>query len=445
VTTYRDLAAETRLVCADAVDELELAATLETHGVSDADAATRYGEPDVFALAGRLLRDRSPHRAPPEPQPSPWPAPGGRQALRGLLFALPALGYLPVAGLVTGRAAVLLLAGSLVAAWAAGQAVAYLGHVRLGRADPDGARGVLRSAAAVSVAMLSAATLALALAWSVPVGAALVAVGQVVYLLAATIPLVLGAERLLAFALFPATSAVLAGLATGGDAVRSAPVVAAVCLSLLATVAVAVRATRAVPVVVPGSGELIAALPYAAFGSCAASLVLFLPVAGNRMSPAVAFAAMVPLSLSMGLAEWLLVHMRIGNHRRLQQTTTIEQFARRARLALVWAVISYTVALAAGCALAALLVLRTTGVVPPAEDLVAYLPLGTALFLALLLLAYGLRRPVVAACATAVGAELVLLAGPVDADVVQLVVTGVLCAALSWAALSVLGRATPHR
>jgi hypothetical protein len=196
---------------------------------------------------------------------------------------------------------------------------------------------------------------------------------------------------------------------------------------------------------VPTSGEVVAALPYAVFGVCAASLVLFVPLSANRTSPSAAVAALVPLSLSMGLAEWLLIRLRIGNHRRLQQTTALAAFALGARLALIRAVAVYAVALAAGCGLAGLSAGYLTGAAPAAGDVVAFLPLGIALFLALMLLAYGFRWPVIGACAAAVGAELVLLPGRVGAATIQVGVTGLLCLGLFIAALTVLGRATAHR
>ncbi|MEV0895364.1 hypothetical protein [Actinoplanes sp. NPDC049802] len=428
------------LAGADVVDELEVAAMLETHGITDADAVSGYGEPDVFALATRLMRDRPAGPPAPVPEAAPWTPEPARHALRGLLYVLPALGYVAVAGLVAGRAAILLLAGSLGVAWAAGQALAYLGHVRLGRPDPDGARELLRGGTAFAVPLLILLIVGSALVFAVPPGAVMVASGQVVYLLAATVPLVLGAERLLALALAPATVAVPAGLIAGGDAVRSAPVLGAVCLSLLATVAVAVHVTRGAPVTVPGRAELTAALPYAAYGLCAAGLVLFVPVSRAGSAPAAAMAALIPLSLSMGLAEWLLVRLRIAGHRRLRSATTLAGFARHTRLAVTLTVAGYTVALAAGCRLAALTAERITGVTPGAASFVA---LGAALFLSLMLLAYGYRWPVIGACATAVGAELALLAGAADPETIQLGVTGLLAAGLFLAALTLLGRA--HR
>ena len=159
--------------------------------------------------------------------------------------------------------------------------------------------------------------------------------------------------------------------------------------------------------------ELVGALPAAAFGLLAAGLLAFPVVSGVHGRGGInigALLATLPLSLSMGAAEWCLLRYRRQTREALRTTRDLKTFGRRARLALLAAVAQY---LAAAIALTAVAtwIAFTTGLVHPGAhliypELVVYLALGSAMFIALALQALGVRAVPVVACAVALAFEL---------------------------------------
>jgi hypothetical protein len=453
VNAYADLAGRMGPACAEAVDDYEIAAVLESDGVTDAIAQQRYGSPDVFDLAARLRR-RIPRQPAATPAtPGPWKATPHLHLLRGVLFGLPALAYLAVSGVITGPRAGGVLILSVLLSWATGQGLAYLGHVRLGWGDAAGAAAVLRGGllwAALPTVVLTVGT---GLALGVPLAVSGVAAAQVVYLVAATAALVLGMEWWLLAALAPGVIGALTGVVIGGDAVRSAPVVGCAALSVLTTVGVAVYGTRGANPALPGRFEVLDAVPHALFGLCVGALLLFVPAVrtylphagGTTVSPSAGLALLLPLSLSMGVAEWLLFRYRAATHRALQRSYTVAVFTRRAASALLRAVGGYLAMLAGTSVAAGLLAAALTDTVLPVWPLAGSAALGSALFVALMLMSFGIRIPVVAACAVTLAADGVLLALGVAPDLAQLCTSATLTVALVLYALSPLTEVTRHR
>jgi hypothetical protein len=126
---------------------------------------------------------------------------------------------------------------------------------------------------------------------------------------------------------------------------------------------------------------------------------------------------------------------------------TLTAFARRARLTLAGALGGYLAILAGLTALASI-----AGTVTGAFTLgpglaVTSIALGGALFTALILRSFGFARIVLAGCAAALGGQLAALwidpALPVA--VTELAAAAALFLLLLPVALTVLGRATPHR
>lgn len=482
MSEYPALAERMAPACAESVDDMEVAAVLEADGITDAVAAALYGSPDVFHLATRLCRQnpRQPTRG--AEQVDPWQARPGRPLLRGLLFGLPALCYLAAGGTTAGPAAGTVLVVSVLLSWATSQALAYLGHVRLGWGDRPGALRVLRGGLLWGGAPVLAVTIATGVAFSAPVPLILTAVGQVGYLLAATVLLVLDAELLLLAALAPGVVAALVGLAAGGGTVRSLPVAVAAASTVVATAVLALYRTRPATgpsstgssstgspatgprVSLPTRAEVRGALPYALFGGCAGGLLLFVPV-DNTLVPAdlaavgppaaagmaAGLVTMLPLSVSMGLAELLLSRYRSATFRALRHTATLPAFARRARRALLGTVAGYLLALVVATATAAALAASFGGVVVAPAAVAGYAALGGALFLALLLMSFQLRGPAVAGCATALAVEcvaagwLLTTARQPAAEEIQLGAATVLLTVLLTYALVALSAATAHR
>lgn len=477
---FESLLGRTGDLTAGAVDTLEIVAGLEADGLND-EAAARYGYPDVFALAEDLY-ERTARRPPPTPPPpNPWRAQVWRHLLRGLLFGLPGLCYAIAIPVLTRPDTGYLLIESLLLSWSMSQGVAYLAYRRMGQGNPAaGARALRRGLAAGVLVVAPIIAGSGVLLDAGPRGTGL-AVGQCVYLLAATAALVAGAEPWLLAALLPGAVASLIQLAAGGPA-HPAVWIAWGC-TIAATIAIAVVHTRAgrrpagsrprregrpepgrrgarslAALLIRPWGDIVAALPYALFGLFAGGLLTFGTVAtllGLASTSQATTVAVLALSLSMGPAEWVLFSYRRHVHGLLATRTGMGPFARSARGALAVAVAAYAAGLLA-LAAAVVAVGEKLGGLP--HDLAgkaatpwiagAGLALGCAFFVALLLQSSGHIKAVVGCCAVVLAAEAAVTPA-VGRGTVQLTVqfaaAAGLCAILLIYALVVLGRATSYR
>ncbi|HEY0808169.1 MAG TPA: hypothetical protein VGD84_24090 [Pseudonocardiaceae bacterium] len=444
-----DLCQRFESLCANAVDYLEIAAGLEAEGFNDQTVRVVYGFPDVFALAEDLHRRVSRNPTEPEPPPDQWRTSVWRHVVRGILFGLPSLCYPVAAPLLSGVDAVPLLVVSTVASWSLSQALSFLGFARLGRGDRDGGRRLVRVGLGGSALLL----LVVVGLTAVLVGrfgpAAGFAVAQGGYLLAATVLLVDRAELWLLVALAPGVLASTAFLLLGEPAGLRTGTLVALAGSLLLTVVLAVgRTSWPVPAAAGRLrwAELRATGPYLLFGAVTAGLLAF-PLASGGTSNAT--MAVLPLSLSMGAAEWLLYRYRGATGRLLRRSRLVKDFATRSWWPLIAALTWYLL-----CTAVLMVVARelgaTVGVSPQWTSLLAYeayLSLGGALFLALLLQAFCGPASVVAWCGGALATELVVVVidRAVPALRVQLLVCGGLLLALVIRAGIVLGQTVRHR
>jgi hypothetical protein len=466
--TLEALLARTEELRVEAVDTLEVVAGLEADGLND-EGAGRYGYPDVFALAADLY-ERTRRRPPPStPPPNPWRAQVWRHLLRGLLFGLPGLCYAIATPVLTRPGTGYLLIVSLLLSWSVSQGVAYLAYLRLGQGDPAACARALRSGLVAGVLVLTPVIAATGVALDVGAKSTTLAIGQCVYLLAATAALVSGAELWLLGALLPGTAASAIQLAAGG------PVNPAVWIAWFVTIAATIGVAggrtrhgggRARDRRTAGAGsparvwrDTVAALPFALFGLLAGGLLTFgtLSTLLRLSHPSRATTvAVLALSLSMGPAEWILFSYRRRVHGFLVTRTSMGRFAWSARGALVLAVALYAVALLALAAVIVAVAAAIGGLLhglaeAPSTPWVAgaNLGLGCAFFVALLLQSCGRIRPVVVACSVVLAAEtaasLALGPGTTMQLAVQLAASTGLCAALLIYALTVLGRATSYR
>lgn len=435
-------------VCESAVDPLEIASALEFDGMSDAGVRDRYGYPDVFTLAREMYIQVPRQPAEPPPPEDPWHIGRLQPVLHGLLYGLPAVCFPAAAVLLGGPGAHAVLIIALLASWAASQGLASLGYQRLGRTTDRGqTKRLLRAglgAGLLTVVVILAIT-AMLLHARLPV--VLFGVGEGAYMLGACVLLVLGAERWLLLALAPAVLGSAAFLALGRPrnldhaswAALAATAVLAVAAALACTRRPGGRSARLVSL-----AELRNAVPAAAFGLLAAGLLAFPVVAGVHGRGGInigALLATLPLSLSMGAAEWCLLRYRRRTGALLRGTQDLRTFACRSRLALLAAIAQYALAAIALTAIATWIAFHT-GLVRQAPlvypELAVYLALGSAMFVALALQALGARAVPVAACAGALAFELTwhtlgLAAQPAASVGLLIVLTGYALRALSQA------------
>ncbi len=447
------------VVCESAVDPLEISSALEFAGLSDQTARKRYGASDVFALAEEMFR-RVPRRpAEPEALPDPWRSSKVRPALHGLLYGLPTICFLAATGLLAGSHVLIVLIVALLTSWALSQGLAYLGYLRLGRAEPAQAARLLLAGEAAGIAGVALALAVTSLAVHAHITALIFGLGLGAYMIGATVLMVLGAERLLLAAIAPGVLGSVTFLILGQPPqLEYAAWGALAATPLLALALAAVRASHVAGLFgkarqAPPAGKLVAAaelrdaLPSAGFGLVAAALLIF-PIAaallGHRGPDTGAMLASLPLALSMGAAEWMLIWFRRRTQRLLRSTREPRVFAVRARLVLLGALLQYLIAailltavVVAIAGLTGLVHLHAT-VLP---QTVVYIALGGAMFVALLLQAFGCRVFPLIACAVALALEVVWRSLGVWA---QLVACAELLVVLVGYAALVLGRALRH-
>jgi hypothetical protein len=424
--TVTDLCTDFAGVCESAVDPLEIASALEFDGLSDQLIRERYGYGDVFALASEMYVQVPRQPAEPPPAPDPWPVSRLQPLLHGLLYGLPAVCFPAAAALLAGPGLHPALITALLAAWAASQGLAALGYQRLGRTTDRGqARRLLRAGMLAALLLITAIMAGTALLVHARLPVVIFGVGEGAYMLGACVLLVLGAEKWLLAALAPGVLGSVAFLALGRPPGLEHAAWAALAVPPVLAVAAALVATRTSGPRTPGTrlaglasrglvtaGELHGAVPAAAFGLVAAGLLAYPVVTAVPGHPGVnagALLATLPLSLSMGAAEWSMLAYRRRTRALLRSSTDLRAFGRGARLMLAGAVGQYLLAAVVLTAAAALIATRT-GLVTPSPvllpELIVYLVLGCALFLALALQALGLRAVPLVACAAALAFEI---------------------------------------
>ncbi|MEV7289878.1 hypothetical protein AB0O01_35910 [Streptomyces sp. NPDC093252] len=416
-----ELAAELADRIGPAVHPYEVAALLESEGLTGELIKERYGHRNLFSLAAALY-EKVPRTFPePESPPDPWRPDHVRSALRGALFALPGLAYVLTSPLWDADRALAVLVVAGLVSWAWGQALGHRAFARMVAGRREAAVTLLKGAPLGATAATGAGIL---LSGS---GAAMVAAAaQSMYLAAAGVLLVLGRERLLLASLAP----LVAGAAVlpwwePGDVLRAGlPLLALVGTVGAAAVVLRTALDGTAPAADTVRPPLGRSLPYGLFGLAAGTLVLLL----GREEP----WAVIVLTVSMGLAEWLLYRFRGLSVAALRASATPAGFRLRSAGVL---------ALCLGCYLLPLLPLALLTGSPP----VPLLLLAAALWIALLLQAFGVAWPpaVLSLAAAAVAGALTLADPPIALDALSVCTGAATLGLLGWA-LRLLGRPAPH-
>ena len=447
-------------VCAAAVDPLEVASALEFEGYGDRIAREEYGLRDVFALAQVLYRRVPRHPGEPEPAPDPWQQSRWQPLLHGLLYALPAVCFPAAGALLAGPGVLPALVVALLVAWGLAQGLAAVGYSRLGSGGIAQARRVLRSGLFVGLVGVGAAMASVRLAVHAHQLVLLFGAGEGVYMLGACVLMVVGAERWLPAALAPGVLGSASFLLLGRPPRLEHLAWGALAATPLLCCAIALARTRTPDAAMraglgrlaafgarPSAAELRAAVPALAFGVVAAALLTFPVINGPHGHGGVnagALVASIPLSLSMGGAEWCLLWYRRRTRLLLRTVGDVRAFRRRARGALLSAIAQYVagtvVLVAIGVAVAA-----STGLVHleriVALEAAGYLVLGTAMFVAMLLQTMRVRALPLAAAVAALVTEIVLHRFGVT---IELIVPVAFLLVVGGYAVGLLGGAVRH-
>ncbi|MBN6547196.1 hypothetical protein ITX34_29620, partial [Streptomyces bryophytorum] len=188
--------------CGSAVHADEIAALLESDGLTDEQITERYRHPDLFALAETLFALVPRTYPEPEPAADPWRTDVGRCVLRGLTFALPGVAYVVGGRWAAGpdghfgvSAAVAGWAAAALCSWGWNQALAHRAGLLLLASRPRAAARCLLTGGAAGTGLATAAAAAVIGPAHLP--ALAFAAGQALYMAAATALLVLHRERTL--------------------------------------------------------------------------------------------------------------------------------------------------------------------------------------------------------------------------------------------------------
>ncbi|WP_328882146.1 hypothetical protein [Streptomyces sp. NBC_00299] len=465
-----ELAARLDDFIAAAVHPDEIAALLESDGLSDDQIRERYGVKNSFALAEELYeRVERRYPEPDSPVHDPWQSGLLGCLLRGVVFALPGFGYVLGAPLLAGphddfglpAGTVPLLAGALVG-WTWNQGLAHRAYSWLGLGDRGAARRALLLGAPVGA--LLGALVTLIVAGAAHPAAVAFAAGQSVYLGAATALLVLGRERALLAALLPMTAGAVLSFA------HPVPEPARLVLLLGSLAVVAVLGLREVAplkgrgaesdVRLPPRGRdqprrsrsrrttvgprLSASLPYALFGLATGVLVLHTALGDILTGEQRSAPAAVALTLSMGPAEWLLYRFRSGSLAGLRSSSTPRAFRRTTVLTVVECLAAYLVTLLALSLATSALWPHTSGLA--GVRLAGLLLLGVVLWTALLLQSFGAVAGAAAiCCAAALAQTAAVVTHTGNPHWVALIVHGTAAVAQAALVCALLGRVTAHR
>lgn len=388
-----DLVAHRRETWEQSVDELDASVSLEADGVNDAVASARFGVRDVADLADQLVSLVPARVAAAGPDETGPAIPALRLAARGVLFAIPGLFYLTVSlAHPTANASVVMVV-AMLAGWGLSQAVALVAYRVLGRHDGPAAALVLRRIACGALGVAVLAVVAAASAgqpWLTGLAA-----GQILYVIAATVLLFYNADLRLGLVLAP--GGLVCALFLAGLPIPGPVAVAAVAATVLAACGAAWHRAGLdlgdrTPTGRPLLTDLVAAGPFVLQGVLSGVAVAWVPI---RMMAGPGEAdvhpvdlSILPLVLSMGMAEIELLRLRAAGGRLMRRTVTLGEYRRGALRLVVAAQLRFLLALLVTSVAVGLVIAVVSGI--NSRDitlLAAYAVLGAALLAALVLVA----------------------------------------------------------
>lgn len=390
--------------CVMANHPLEIAAALESEGISDRIAHAAYGYPDVFSLAEELFR-RIPRRDLDGP-----PVPGGdsvRSALRSLAFLLPT-GLLVGLSREVGLGSYLdVMVLALLVPWSGMQMVGYLDTRLRGRDEGAAAARVMGWGCFVLVVIVTGGGALLAADGASGATAAAIGLGHSLYFVSASVLLTRNRERRLVALVAPAS---VTFLGIDPPASVTFALLAGTVAAVTVTALVALRrewSPSGVPVV--SRQETEAAVGHGIVGLTWAG-ASFLGVL-TRPSPATMAVAAIPVTAMIGLAELQTVRFNERIAKLLERRIDQERFRSIVVVEVAVAVAPYVFALGFTAGLASLVAAWLGYGVDPVV-VVSYNLLGVGFFGGLLITSR--HHPAVALRAALPAAAVFLVAGAVE-------------------------------
>jgi hypothetical protein len=297
---------------AGSVDELHVAAVLESMGITDQVAQDSYGVDDVFALAD-LVHRRLPGVADGAvTEIFDMPA-RSRRVLRvvthGLLYIMPSAVYPAVLIMLGAPAMIRGLVFTTALGWVWGTGMSAVGYQLVGEGKERAAGRALRRLGLLGLAVAALAGLLLASTGPGGRGIVAFAVAQMSFQLMSSVLVLYGKELWVALTMLPGFVCGIALLASGYSRALVAPTLVAGGLSVtLLTVSAMITSARAPALPdakqrIPLSRWLQGTAPSVCYAALCAVFMLFTDshfVVG-RFDLAI---AVVPLILGMGTLEW---------------------------------------------------------------------------------------------------------------------------------------------
>jgi hypothetical protein len=379
------------VICAAAVDPLEIAANLEAAGMTNRLVRETSGHPDVFTLARELWVDIAYEPADMAPE-KPTRSGSWRDLARGVLYAAPALLLYALMHSLHVEVAWWTLPLGVTWGWAVGQVMAFTGYTLRGRGLTAAAAhcgGWLLLMAPISTAILSAGA-------SAGLGGGITSVAAATmlttYMVAGAILLLHKKELMAAWLLAPGAVATVVALVVGGSTHTDAMVAAAILGTVAATVIGAAYHLRLSlrGDVGLGSADIGMALAHLLHGVlCGLALSLIAIEGGhvNEAGPNPALAAL-PLLLTLGVMEWQLSTFNARIRQLMCRHGSLERFKPAAKAVFRRSFGIYVLACVAASLVVAVMAWIGGGS-PPSVLLAAQVVLGAAYFLDLTIVSLG--------------------------------------------------------
>jgi hypothetical protein len=318
-------------VCSTAVDPLEIAAILEAQGTSDAKSSDLYNLHTVFELAEELFRRVPARKEDPTAATDVQRRGSARDLSHGVLFALNALFFAVALQVASSTGTTRALVGALVLSWASGQSASLMWFRVEGRQGPEAGRTLMRRALMLTLAFaLVVGPIVTYL--ELPAVITVLAIGQIVLVMAASVLVLYGREVQFFLALLPAGVAA-AIHAAGFPIISYETLLYFVVGSIMLTVVLAAWQVRPIDKG-PHHTHIIwddvqGALQIALYGVIASLLLSFNALSSlfGAHHDAVGFdLTVLPLVITIGVAEWQLRSTRYRSKQIMTITDDLTRF-----------------------------------------------------------------------------------------------------------------------